>query len=70
MQQAAANRAYEQLHKDKPFHDGKFENWSETWSPETQYHYLDGVRIWVSQRDLTPDDDFLQQGTSPDFDAD
>ena len=61
MEREAAERAYDELHKAKPFHDGIFKNWSPEWTPETQYHYRDGVTIWVSQHDLTPDDDFLGQ---------
>lgn len=56
---AAAQRKYDELHEAKPFHDGTFKVWAEKRSDRTPFHYLDGVRIWVSAHDLTPDDDFL-----------
>ena len=57
MEEAAANRAYDELHKAQPFHDGTFKNWADKWSRETPFHYRDGVLISVSQRDTG--DDFL-----------
>jgi hypothetical protein len=59
MAKAAARRMYDELHKGKPFHDGTFTDWAEKFSTATPFHYLDGVEIWVSRQDLTPDDDFL-----------
>ena len=52
---------YDDLHEKVPFHDGTFTDWSPKWSRATPYHYKDGVQIWVSRHDLTPDDDFLKQ---------
>lgn len=60
------NRKYDRLHEKKPFHDGTETIWAEAYSKLTPFHYRDGVTIWVSRHDLTPDDDFLGQsvGTS------
>lgn len=57
---AAANRIYDELHKDKPFHNGAFTRFSEDFSPSTPYHVRDGVRIWISEHDYTPDASFLK----------
>ena len=61
MQLAAANRLYDLRHKDKPYHDGLRRFWAEEPSRLTPFHYRDGVTIWMSKDDLTPDDDFLGQ---------
>lgn len=72
MEQAALDWRYGQLHEDAPFHDGTFPedpaDWSATRTTATPYHYLDGVSLWVSQHDLTPEDKFL--GARPDQDDD
>lgn len=65
MSLAAAQRRYDKLHKDRPFHDGTFADWAESPSQSHPYHYLDGVRIWVSKHDLTPDDNFLDDPKRP-----
>lgn len=54
-----ANRRYDELHAAKPYHDGSFERWAAERSPEFPFHYRDGVRLWVADSDLSPDDDFL-----------
>lgn len=59
MEAAAANRRYDQLHEEKPYHDGTFGRWSKEPTPGTPYHYKDGVTIWVAQEDYSPEDDFL-----------
>lgn len=64
MELAAAERMYGDLHEERPFHDGTFTHWSKKASVRTPYHFLDGVRIWVSETDLSPDDDFLRQHTN------
>jgi hypothetical protein len=63
MQLEAARRMYAKRHEDKPFHDGSFTIWSEKPSKLCPFHYSDGVTIWLSREDLTPDDDFL--GNTP-----
>lgn len=69
MQLEAIRRRYDQLHQDKPYHDGTFSWWTEEPSDATPFHYLDGVHLWVSREDLTPDDNFLdQQGGSGSLD--
>lgn len=65
MQLDAARRRYEELHKDKPYHSGDFTRWAEKPSLQFPFHYSDGVTIWMSRDDLTPDDDFLAQAPSP-----
>jgi hypothetical protein len=59
MESKAAARLYEQKHKDRPYHDGTFNQWAEKPSRAYPYHYLDGVTITVSTTDYTPDDDWL-----------
>ena len=54
-----ADRAYGEKHKDKPFHNGREKGWAKSHSVKTPFHFRDGVRVWVSLHDLTPDDSFL-----------
>lgn len=67
MERAAAAWRYGHIHEDAPFHDGTFpedlNRWSATRTTETPYHYSDGVTVWVSARDLAPEDDFLHTAT-------
>lgn len=56
---AVTERRYNALHEKEPWHDGTFESWRKDYSASHPYHYLDGVGLWVSTDDLTPDDDFL-----------
>ena len=59
MEQRAAASAYANLHDGKSqFHDGSFTQWAAEWSPTFPYRYDDGVSINVSERDLTPWDEF------------
>ena len=55
----AADRAFGEKHKAKPFHNGREKGWAKDYSPQTPFHFRDGVRVWVSQHDLTPDDAFI-----------
>lgn len=64
MEEAAANRRYDELHKDHPFHDGSFTKWSEKASLATPYHFRDGVEIRVAEVDINPTDQFLSAGTA------
>lgn len=59
MAHRAAARAYEEKHKAQPFHDGTFTHWAKEYGPMTPFHYDDGVTVWVSEDNLTPDDDFI-----------
>lgn len=59
---AAVRHKYEALHNDQPWHDGTFTLWADKRSDDYPFHYLDGVEIWVSPEDLTPEDDFLGTG--------
>ena len=65
MQLDAAKRRYEEIHKALPYHDGSFKRWAEKPSLGFPFHHSDGVTIWMSREDLTPDDDFLAQAPSP-----
>ncbi len=62
MQLLYAKRRWEELHEEKPYHDGTFSVWSEKATERTPFHFQDGVTVWLSQHDLTPDDNFLEQG--------
>ena len=66
MQTAGATRLYALRHKDKPYHDGWFQSWAEEPSASHPYRYDDGVSIWLASVDLSPDDDFLGQGSPVD----
>lgn len=63
MDLAAAEWRYEQLHKDRPFHDGTFptdrRKWAKERSLKRPYHYRDGVKLWISDVDHAPHDHFL-----------
>lgn len=59
---AAAERRYAALHDDEPYHDGTFAKWAKKATPDTPYHFNDGVTITVSDRDEHPDDNFLTKG--------
>ena len=55
---AVAERMYEKLHEDKPWHDGKFQIWGEKYSSITPWHYKDGVTIYLARTNENPDDKF------------
>lgn len=59
MAAAAANAAYAEKHKAKPYHDGTFTFWHTDYTSQTPFRYDDGATVWVSEHDLTPDDDFI-----------
>lgn len=61
MQLKAAERIYGLIHKDRPYHDGSFERWAAEPSARFPFHFMDGVTIWMSEVELAPDDDFLEQ---------
>lgn len=53
---------WDQLHgpdSHEQFHDGSFKVWSPNRTDGTPVAADDGVSLWVSTEDLTPDDDFL-----------
>ncbi|GAB2970304.1 hypothetical protein [Nocardioides montaniterrae] len=58
MEAAAAQAAYDDLHRKAAFHDGTFTNWGEKRSPEHPYAHNDGVTIGVADEDLMPWDAF------------
>lgn len=59
MTETAFNRRYDEMHEAKPFHDGKFTSWVEKADDTHPYHFRDGVTIFVTAENLTPDDDFV-----------
>lgn len=59
MSQKAAQWMWESKHEKEPYHDGSFTNWAKDRSSQFPFHRDDGVTIWVSRLDLTPDDDFI-----------
>lgn len=66
MQERAAQRRWEILHQEQPYHDGSFESWAKEPSLTHPFRFDDGVTIWVSKEDLSPDDDFLEQSPAAD----
>ena len=58
---AAADAKYDELHEKRPYHNGTFESWAEKRSASHPFHFRDGVGIWVSRDDLTPEDLFLDR---------
>lgn len=58
MEREAAVGMYAALHEEAPFHDGSFQNWAKKRSAEHPYHFTDGVKVVVTDRDLAPWDTF------------
>ena len=65
MDLAAADRKWAALHEDRPWHDGSFTSWVKERSDSHPFHFQDGVRLWVSDVDYSPDDTFLQSEVAP-----
>lgn len=63
MQLEAAKRRYAKLHEERPYHNGTRTVWAKEPSLQFPFHYSDGVSFWMSPVDLSPDDDFLGQGS-------
>lgn len=59
MEEAAARREYDRIHEARPWHNGRFENWTSERTSATPYRYDDGVEIGVAEVDLNPEDQFL-----------
>lgn len=59
MARAAVQRAFDRKHEEKPYHNGAFEDWRAEPDATHLWHYQDGVTLWLSPYDLTPDDDWL-----------
>lgn len=64
MNEEAAKRLYARLHEALPFHDGTFTQWAKDPSRDFPFHFNDGVTIWASSVDLSPDDTFLADASS------
>ncbi len=57
-------REWRELHDEKTgrvFHDGTERSWSKTFGAAHPYNYDDGVRLFVTAVDLSPDDDWLSR---------
>lgn len=59
MEQAAAEARYDEVHEKLAYHDGTFKSWSEKRSKQYPYHYRDGVTLWVSKDDRTPEENIF-----------
>lgn len=64
MQLKAAQRRYDEIHKDAAYHDGSFQNWAEKPSLDYPFKYNDGVTIWLSSEPGSDEEDWLQQAVS------
>lgn len=62
MEKQAAAARYQELHEDRPYHDGSFSSWSDRRTREHPYRFDEGVSIGVALVDHNPDDDFLTPG--------
>lgn len=58
MEREAASAAYSDLHSEAPFHNGSFTSWAKERSPSHPYHFREGIKFGVADRDLTPNDPF------------
>lgn len=56
---AVAERLFDALHEDEPWHDGSFTVWAKEFSPATPWHYRDGTTVYLAETDENPDDLFL-----------
>ena len=63
MQLAAAMALYADLHEERPYHSGNFDEWSDKRSRDFAFHYSDGVSFYLAETDVNPDDDFLGDGS-------
>lgn len=61
----AADAAYADLHKDRPWHDGTYTRWAKERSASFPYRYDFGVNIGVSDSDVRPDDLFTTREEAP-----
>lgn len=61
MEREGAQAAYAELHKDRPYHNGKFTSWAADRSASHPYHFTDGVKIGVAAEDLASWDKFTTE---------
>lgn len=54
----AAQRRWDERHKDLPFHDGSYGRWQKDYRLGW-FHYAEGATVWVAQTDLGLGGDFL-----------
>jgi hypothetical protein len=62
----AAHARFEQLHQEKPYHDGAWGGWAKNPSEDAPYHFLQGATVWVAQADFGQGGDFLRQKSDDD----
>ena len=66
MARAAAQRDYDALAETYGgWHDGTFENWAKERDEAHPFAHDDGVTIWVSEHDLTPEANWLSRAPAP-----
>lgn len=56
MELAAADRRYRALHEEMSYHNGTFDDWAKKASKSHPYHFMDGVRLYVSETEDTSED--------------
>lgn len=66
MELAAAERRYEKLHEDEPWHNGLETSWAKEWSLEHPYHFRDGKTFWVADVDVDPKATWLKDTSDED----
>ena len=57
--QAAADALFELKNKAKPYSSRNGQVRAEKVSEQTPFHFRAGVRVWIADRDVNPDDKFL-----------
>ena len=60
METEAAQAAYRRLHEKRPWHDGTFTRWVEEPDEGHPYHFMHGIRIWVTETDHGLGGDFTR----------
>lgn len=56
MELDAADRRYKAIHEKLQFHDGTFTDWVEKADRDHPYHFMAGVRLYVSETEDTSED--------------
>lgn len=64
MQLQAAMALYADLHEERPFHDGTFQNWAKERSRAFPFRFDDGVSFYLAETDVDPEDNFLSLDNS------
>lgn len=74
MEERSAQTRFDEIHKDRPWHDGSFPEdraaWSDKRTAETPFRYDWGARVFVTDTDLDMGGDFLWQSVAEEGDGD